>query len=163
MPTPPQSYSAAAAEKLRLALRALAATAVAGCTSHHEPPSSSERTAGVIVCLPRETEVAPAVPSRTRPTKAGEYIVYDVEPGDTLSDIARRYGVSVKSLKELNNLSEPDRLRVKQSLFIPMEKDSSATNAAPREAGSVPEALTSGPAPIILPVFRTSGRLLPEP
>ena len=127
MPTPPQSYSAAAAEKLRLALLALAATAVAGCTSHHEPPSSSERTAGVIVCLPRKTEVAPAVPSRTRPTKAGEYIVYDVEPDDTLSEIARRYGASVKSLMELNNLSDPNNLRARQHLFIPTEEDSSAS------------------------------------
>ena len=126
MPTPPSSYSPSAAEKLRLALLALAATAVAGCSSHHETPQSA-RTAGVLVYVPRETEVAPAAPSSMLPTKAGEYFVHDVEPDDTLSEIARRYGASVKSLMELNNLSDPNNLRARQHLFIPTEDDSSAS------------------------------------
>lgn len=46
MPTPPQSYSSAAAEKLRLALLALAATAVAGCD--RVETALGLRTTGVI-------------------------------------------------------------------------------------------------------------------
>jgi hypothetical protein len=41
-----------------------------------------------------------------------------VEPGDTLATMARRHGVSVAALKQINGLSS-DRLQAGQSLVIP--------------------------------------------
>lgn len=43
---------------------------------------------------------------------------YIVQPGDTLSKIAARYGVSVQTLLSLNGLSNPDRIWVGQRLRI---------------------------------------------
>lgn len=44
---------------------------------------------------------------------------YRVESGDTLSTIARRHGVSMSVLADLNNLDHPYRLRVGQVLVLP--------------------------------------------
>ncbi|MCX2726388.1 LysM peptidoglycan-binding domain-containing protein [Thermomicrobium sp. 4228-Ro] len=44
---------------------------------------------------------------------------YVVQPGDTLTAIANRFGVAVSALAEANNLTDPDRLLVGQVLVIP--------------------------------------------
>ncbi|MGQ9787295.1 MAG: LysM peptidoglycan-binding domain-containing protein [Anaerolineae bacterium] len=45
--------------------------------------------------------------------------VYIVQPGDTLSSISARLGVTVEELVEVNQLSDPDYLKVGQELRIP--------------------------------------------
>lgn len=45
-------------------------------------------------------------------------IVYRVQPGDTLSEIAERYSTSVRDLMMLNNLHSEDRIRIGQSLRL---------------------------------------------
>lgn len=47
------------------------------------------------------------------------YVRYKVRRGDNLGSIARRYGVSVSSLKQANSVSNPRLLRVGQTLRIP--------------------------------------------
>ena len=47
------------------------------------------------------------------------YVRYKVRGGDNLGSIARRYGVSVSSLKQANSVSNPRALRVGQTLRIP--------------------------------------------
>jgi len=42
-----------------------------------------------------------------------------VQSGETLSEIAREYGVSVNAVINANNLKDPNSLRVGQTLFIP--------------------------------------------
>ena len=42
-----------------------------------------------------------------------------VKPGETLSEIAKAYGVSVSVITKANSLKNPDDLRVGQKLFIP--------------------------------------------
>lgn len=44
---------------------------------------------------------------------------YTVQPGDTLSEIAQRFGVSVASLTEANGLADPHRVRDGVQLTIP--------------------------------------------
>ena len=46
-----------------------------------------------------------------------------VSAKDTLSKIAKRYGVSLARLRKLNNLLETDSLENKHNLLIPYEKD----------------------------------------
>lgn len=48
------------------------------------------------------------------------FTVYMVQAGDTLSDIAVRYGVSAATLARMNGLRDPDRLTVGQRLRVPM-------------------------------------------
>lgn len=42
-----------------------------------------------------------------------------VKPGETLSEIARAYGVSMQVIIRANNIQTPDRLKTGQTLFIP--------------------------------------------
>lgn len=61
--------------------------------------------------------VSPIVekPCEDRPS----YIVYVVQPGDTLFKIARRYGTTVDAIVEANDIENPDRIDVGQKLCIP--------------------------------------------
>jgi LysM repeat protein len=45
--------------------------------------------------------------------------VYIVSQGDTLGSIAKRFGVSVAELQELNDIADPDQIFVGQELRIP--------------------------------------------
>lgn len=57
-------------------------------------------------------------PAIAAPT-AGQGKSYVVQRGDTLLSIARRFGVTVKQLQTANNISNPDRIAVGQTLVIP--------------------------------------------
>jgi peptidoglycan endopeptidase LytE len=50
-----------------------------------------------------------------------EGIIYDVQPGDTLSDIAARFGVDVQAIIGFpaNNLASADTIAENQTIFIP--------------------------------------------
>jgi LysM repeat protein len=64
----------------------------------------------------------PTAPASVGPTVAPTAVegeVYTVRPGDTLSTIAQRNGVTVNDLIRANNLTNPDRLNVGQQLIIP--------------------------------------------
>lgn len=56
-----------------------------------------------------------------------EMLPYIVQEGDTLSDIAQRYGVDLDKLIEVNNLQDPNRLSVGQKLWIPVPLEPTAT------------------------------------
>ncbi|MFG7941178.1 muramidase [Streptomyces sp. NHF165] len=55
----------------------------------------------------------------TIPGKGGGTTTYKVRAGDTLSEIALRYGTSVAKLAKANGLADPDRIFAGQSLTIP--------------------------------------------
>jgi LysM repeat protein len=87
------------------------------------------------------------------PTPA--FLVYTVQPGDTLSGIARRYNTTVAAIMELNSLRS-DMLSVGQELVIPGRRSVASPQAAasptstvvPATATPSPTATaTSGPAP----------------
>ena len=48
----------------------------------------------------------------------GNYLVYTVAPGDVLSGIALRFGVSVGQIQAWNNIQNPDFIRAGQKLTI---------------------------------------------
>ena len=59
------------------------------------------------------------VPSPTGSQKDGtERTIYIVQEGDTLWMIARKYGVSVAYLINLNRLTDPDRIYTGQTIYI---------------------------------------------
>ena len=48
------------------------------------------------------------------------YITYTVQAGDTLSELARRFGTTVSAIVALNNIADPDLIYVGQVLTIPV-------------------------------------------
>jgi murein DD-endopeptidase MepM/ murein hydrolase activator NlpD len=58
-----------------------------------------------------------ALPSPSYAQSSGP--IYIIQPGDTLSAIARRFGVSQESLIQVNNISDPSRLFPGDSLLLP--------------------------------------------
>jgi LysM repeat protein len=85
------------------------------------------------------TPTSPPEPAHTaEPTLAPSpaTITHVVQPGETLSEIARMYGVTVDAVVQANNLDNPNAIREGQVLLIP-----SSTGTAP-----TPEA-TAQPVP----------------
>lgn len=84
---------------------------------------------GVGGCVPARQEVAPtAMPTLVvvtvtpgvPPTPTIEVVsTYVVQPGDTVSGIASRFGVSEESLMRANGLADRNRLEAGQQLAIP--------------------------------------------
>ena len=60
---------------------------------------------------------------------AGADIIHVVKGGDTLSHIAVRNGVTVKSLVAANDLASPDRIRIGQRLSIPSSGSTSSKSS----------------------------------
>ena len=48
----------------------------------------------------------------------GNYIVYTVAPGDVLSGIGQRFGVSYMQIAQWNNIKNPDLISIGQKLTI---------------------------------------------
>lgn len=58
-------------------------------------------------------------PARILPTPRQDTDEYVVQAGDTLGDIAQRYGISVQSILEVNNIADANVLEVGTTLLIP--------------------------------------------
>lgn len=67
-----------------------------------------------------------ASPSRAR-TPTPEALRYIVQEGDTLYDIALRYGVEIDDIIEANGITDPNTLRIGQELIIPIKVEPTAT------------------------------------
>ena len=59
-------------------------------------------------------------------------LIYEVQRGDTLSDIARQFGTSVRALQRPNGIRNPHRIRPGQHLVISSSSSSSITTDAIR-------------------------------
>lgn len=75
----------------------------------------------------------PAVPA----AKSGGTI-YHVKEGDTLSGIAKRFGVSLRALIDGNGLQRPDALRLGQRLVIPSGSVRAARRGPAAASGRAP-------------------------
>lgn len=51
-----------------------------------------------------------------------EGLRYTVEPGDTLSSIASRFKSTVKDIQNANRITDPTKIQVGQTLFIPVKE-----------------------------------------
>lgn len=93
----------------------------------------------------------PAV-SYAAPDRAGGTIYYTVRRGDTLSAIARRYGVSVQAITRANRISDPSRIMAGTRLVIPRAK----STPTPRPAKPTPPPVigTQVAPPSLIPTTR---------
>lgn len=78
-----------------------------------EVPASAAPTPAPSDSITPAPSVTPAPSSTDRAT------TYTVRRGDTLSGIAAEFGTTVKELADLNDISDPSRLRVGQVLRLP--------------------------------------------
>ena len=49
----------------------------------------------------------------------GSVFRYTIQPGDTLSGIALRYGTTVSTLVAINNISNPNYIRAYDTILVP--------------------------------------------
>lgn len=97
---------------------------------------------------PRPAEERPRAPEEPQAPPSAEPVVprtgtieYTVQAGDTLLDIANRFGVTADEIVALNNLTDPSRLDIGQVLLIPPQ-------APAEEEPSVGEAGDGGEVPV---------------
>lgn len=88
-----------------------------------QPPSAHRTGRSTRPRTSRRTTVAAAIAVLALiigagATLAAGYLGYRVEPGDTLSEIAERYGVSVEELAALNDIDNPDLIVTGDDLMI---------------------------------------------
>jgi LysM repeat protein len=83
--------------------------------------------------VPRATSTpAPATPTPSpSPTLTPTPIIYIVQQGDTLSGIAKQFGIAVETLMDANEVYDPRRLQVGQKLIIPREEEEEQSPPTP--------------------------------
>lgn len=83
------------------------------------------------------------VTATATPALAGEDVIHIVQPGETLSSIARQYGVSYYKIAVHNGIRNPNLLKVGQRLRIPKPTSAQPTS---RPAAKVTKPATTGSA-----------------
>jgi len=81
-------------------------------------PSASDQQPAAPSSQP--PSAAPATPTPT-PASAGLPSVYGVQPGDSLTAVAKKFGVSVVDLAAANGLSPTAKLLIGQTLHLPAD------------------------------------------
>lgn len=81
-------------------------------------PAATPQPTALPTPLATTTPAATATPQPTAQPTA-EQQTYVVQAGDTLNDIAIRFGTTVRALQEANGLGDSDIIRVGQVLIIP--------------------------------------------
>jgi LysM repeat protein len=92
---------------------------------------------------PTGTYIAPTATPTATPSP-GQTVIYVVRTGDTLYSIARRFGVTVAAIAQINNISNTRYIQVGQRLLIPR-----SGNVTP-----VPQPPTPQPGPVVYIVQR---------
>ncbi|HXY94298.1 MAG TPA: LysM peptidoglycan-binding domain-containing protein [Acidimicrobiia bacterium] len=65
------------------------------------------------------SEVTTTAPPRAPTSTTRPPVGYQVQPGDTLTSIARRFGLSTAAIAAANQLTDPNSLTVGQTVLIP--------------------------------------------
>jgi LysM repeat protein len=87
---------------------------------------------GQVLEIPESSTTATPAPSPTSQSPAtASTTTYVVQPGDTLHEIAAKFGVTVNALVRINNIQDPNLIEVGQVLKIPAPTTSTPTPATP--------------------------------
>ncbi len=120
-------------------------------TTPEPPPTTTVPAPTPPSTVPSPTVVEPPPPSPTVPPAPVDVpsdppartFEYAVQGGDTLSSIARRFDTTVATLVQLNDIADPDRIRVGQRLRVPGRAP--ATPAPTTPAPTTPAPSTPAP------------------
>jgi LysM repeat protein len=83
-------------------------------------------------------------------TTQPETVTYVVQAGDSLSEIARRFNVTIEAVMEANGITDPDSIREGQELLIPGAVSLSETPGIGGAPTPTVESLLVHPAPLLL-------------
>ncbi len=109
-----------AAEQRDLAPIASATPTAAVVATESETDESPATTAPVAVVVISPTPTPTPTPVGTpTPTPAPTPLIHRVRPGDTLSEIAQFYSVSIEALQSINEIANPNDLFSGQELRLP--------------------------------------------
>jgi LysM repeat protein len=86
-----------------------------GLTPTPTPTATPTVTSTPTATATRTPTSTPEVTPSPQPTP----VTYIIQPGDTLEDIAARFGVDVKSLAAANGITDPNLIYFGQELIIP--------------------------------------------
>jgi LysM repeat protein len=109
----------------------LGAFALVTATPTPRPPTPTPTSVGLSTPTPEATPTPTATPALA---------THVVQAGETLLDIAIRYGVTQDALLQVNNLASPDLIYAGQTLRIPVP-------STPAPSPTPPEAGTPAPSP----------------
>lgn len=109
--------------------------------------------AGQVLLLPIGATVpaadAPPAVAAAATSRPANSVTHIVAPGETLSEIARRYGVRYAEIATANNITDPTRVRAGQELVIPGWQapggGSNAATPALSNPAATPAATTNAP------------------
>lgn len=107
---------------IRLGLLLLSTNVLLACALPEPPVTNLPTSPAVLDITPAPTLDIDATATvlagllRATPTPTG---MYTVEPGDTLSTLAREFGITVEELMAANDLENADSLQEGQTLLIP--------------------------------------------
>jgi LysM repeat protein len=87
--------------------------------TNRQVPRAAVPTAVPTLNPTAQTQVAATVSAPTKTPTPANVQKYTVQSGDTLSEIARKFDVSIDDIKALNSLPNPDILSEGQQLLIP--------------------------------------------
>ncbi|HEX9117024.1 MAG TPA: LysM peptidoglycan-binding domain-containing protein [Anaerolineae bacterium] len=107
---------------------------------------------GQMLTIPGSAAPLPPTPT---PTPTGGTLIYRVQSGDTISDLAEKYGSHIDWIMQVNKMKDGDVLSIGQSIMIPL----SADTPTPTPTGTpTPPAATFTPgAPRPTPALLTPG------
>ncbi|MGQ9572803.1 MAG: LysM peptidoglycan-binding domain-containing protein [Dehalococcoidia bacterium] len=88
--------------------------ALSACGGGEEKATPTATASPSASATPRTTPEATPSPTPIRGT-------YEVQRGDTLSEIADRFGVDMETLAEANDIADPDLIHPGQVLIIPAQ------------------------------------------
>ncbi len=115
-----------AAAALSLGVSACGRSAPEGAAEEVAAPGAEPEAAGVrvvseaqVIVPPPTTATVPTTVAATTPPPAAAAGTYIIEPGDTLSVIAERFGVTTDALSQANNITDVNTIRPGQELIIP--------------------------------------------
>ncbi len=111
------------------------------------PPKGAGPVAPVSPALPPPALNPPPAPAPAPVVEVGEYVV---QSGDAMSKIAKKFGLSVRELCELNKITDPNKLRQGQRLIVPRVPGAPAPAPAPVTPPAAPrvKAPEVRPAPV---------------
>jgi membrane-bound lytic murein transglycosylase D len=72
---------------------------------------------------PQKKDILLASLDKLESKKIGNFLEHTLRPGESLGSLSRKYGVSVSALQDLNQISNPKRLRPGQEILIPVGGD----------------------------------------
>jgi LysM repeat protein len=99
---------------------------------------------GQKLSLPAPSAAAPASVSATTANVDAGGETYSVKSGDTLTKIAKQYGVNFKAIESLNNLTTT-KIKVGQKLKIPAKTEAAATAPVPAVESTVAPPMPAAP------------------